>query len=64
MSTSVNKIPESTTDFIKDVFGVTYFQRFKAFNMNLLYRWENNEWKVASYLPWDELQPISKIQST
>jgi hypothetical protein len=57
-------IPEDATDYTRTPQGysITYYKRFKAFNMNLLCEWNGREWFVASYLPWDNLKPISDLK--
>ena len=56
-------IPSDTTDFVKENNDIVYYQRFKAFNMNLLMIWHDNRWQVANYLPWAKLKPIKELNN-
>ncbi len=54
-------IPEDATDYIKD-YKITYYKRIKAFNMNLLEYWTGSQWKMCSYLPWNDIRPIEELK--
>ena len=57
-------IPEGPTHFTIEYGKTFYWKTGTAFGLNVLLYWQDHkqDWKLAGYLPWDQIKPIGELQ--